>query len=158
MGKKYTSKHNLQLSKEFACLVPSRCEAERRQLRENLQAHGCLEPLVVWKDAGRGARDVLVVDYECYRICLAHRISFQVKRMSFKDRDDVKEFIINRALSRLNLNLYQKCLLALKWKQIVKERGKENMRLSCGRGKKFIRKSVEAFQPHRTNEKNKDSK
>ena len=152
MSKKITKKHNLQLDREFASLVPSRCGAELRQLRDNLAAHGCLEPLVVWRGAGKAGRNVLVGDYEIYRICKAKRMPFRLKRMNFQDRDEAKEFLIDMALGRANLNTYQKCLLALRWEPILRKRGKENMRLSPGRGKKGFRRPGKPFSPFRTDE------
>ena len=152
MSKKITSKYNLQLDKEFADLVPRRCEAEHRQLRDNLEAHGCLEPLVAWRAAGKSGRDVLVGDYETYKICKTNKIPFRLKKMTFRGRDQAKEFIIDMALGRPNLNTYQKCLLALRWEPILRKRAKENMRLSPGRGKKGFRRSGKPFSPFRTDE------
>ena len=147
MKKKNSQSRQFRLDQEFATLVPPRSEAERDVLRENLSTHGSLSPLIIWKAAGRRGKDLLIMDYEVYRMCRSLKIVPKTKYMSFKTRDDAIEFVIARCLGNRNLTVYEKGILALRWEPILKRRAAKNQTLSCGRGRKGVRNSDEAFVP-----------
>lgn len=112
----------LQIDPEFQSLIPPPSDDERAGLEASLIAEGCREPLVVW--AGRG---VIADGHNRYAICRAHEIPFEVKELAFEDRDAVKEWILRNQLARRNLNDYSRGVLALRLKDVIAARAKENM-------------------------------
>jgi len=110
----------LQIDPEFQSLVPPLSKDERAELEASLIAEGCRDALVVW--AGQG---VIVDGHNRYAICQARGIPFEVKEREFEDRDAAKEWILRNQLARRNLNDYSRGALALRLKDVIAARAKE---------------------------------
>jgi hypothetical protein len=94
-------------------------EAEYAALERSVLAEGCRDALVLWQD-------VLVDGHNRYQICQEHGIPFKaVENTSFRDLDDVKLWMIDNNLGRRSISDYQRGVLALRKKEIVRARALE---------------------------------
>src|SRR6478752_6290523 len=69
---------------------------EYRQLEENILAHGCQSPLIVWGD-------VLLDGHNRYEICTRHGVQFHVETVNLPDFDAAIAWIEDNQLGRRNL-------------------------------------------------------
>ena len=115
----------LAIDPEFEKLISPLSDEEYRQLEENIEQNGCLHPIVIWYDT-------IVDGHNRYHICRKLGIPFETKSLSFNDREEVELWIIQHQLGRRNLQPYQRAELALKMKEAISEKAKENQRLAGG--------------------------
>ncbi len=92
-----------KLDDEFMNLLPRQTKEERAFLRESIIKEGVREPLIIWKEKG-----ILVDGYNRYDV--VHLLGVEKKKVkckyvvkSFKDRDEVIEWIVANQLGRRNL-------------------------------------------------------
>ena len=113
------------IDKEFESLIPPLSEDEFAQLEENCVRDGIRDPLVVW---GQDGDDILVDGHNRFRIVGKHpTLQFNIKRMEFADRDEVKLWILRNQLGRRNIDNYTRATLALKMKPLIAKKAKENI-------------------------------
>lgn len=89
----------MKIDPEFSCLCPLLSDEERAGLAASLRAHGCREPLVIWKEKG-----ILLDGHNRAAICDEEGIKYRTVEYSFHDRDAARNWIIDNALARRNLN------------------------------------------------------
>lgn len=109
----------LKIDKEFQNLIPPLSPEEFKQLKENIIADGCREPLVVWNG-------IIVDGHNRYKICSENNIFFKTEDKEFSDRSAVVEWMLRNQLGRRNLNDFQRNEVALKYEQIIAEQMKQN--------------------------------
>lgn len=85
---------------EIEALLPRESSEEYLLLEQDLLAHGCLSPLVVWQD---GPRQVLLDGHIRRAICQARHIPFERKILEFADRASVMAWALKHQLGRRNL-------------------------------------------------------
>ncbi|MBB6003523.1 hypothetical protein [Arcicella rosea] len=108
-------KQNITVLEELKSFIPPLLDAELAQLKANLLANGCKDPLLLWettKDViGLGSREepayVLIDGHNRYGICKEFGITFNVQLLSFNSFKEVKEHMIDLQLGRRNLNAQQ---------------------------------------------------
>ncbi len=110
---------NLIIDPEFKSLIPPLAPDEYQQLEQNILNDGCLHELIVWNGT-------IVDGHNRYEICQKHSIPFKVRNWHFDSRDDAKEWIIRNQFGRRNISDYQRSVLALRLKEIIAARAKEN--------------------------------
>lgn len=105
--------------KEF--VVPLSKE-EFEQLKQNLKAEGCRDPLITWE---RTEGELVLIDgHNRYKICQELNIPFKVKSLKFENIDQAKFWMINNQLGRRNLNPDQMSYYrGLKYESLKKKRG-----------------------------------
>ena len=137
--------YELKIDDEFARLIPPLAKDERQRLEESIKKEGCTDPLTVWNGT--------VIDgHNRYSICTALGIPFAYEeRSDFKDRNEVKAWIIERQLARRNLTPYQKTQLALAFEPMLRAEAK--MKQSQGGREKLPQNSSEAPEDRETREK-----
>jgi len=107
--------------KKLEDIITPLSKEEFEQLRDNLIAEGCRDPLIVWK---RNTKLVLVDGHNRYKICIKHNIPFETRNINFKDIEEVKSWMINNQLGRRNLNPDQiSYYRGLKYESIKKRKG-----------------------------------
>lgn len=117
---------SIRIDPEFESLIPPLTADEFKQLEENCVAEGIRDPLVVWSTGKPGDDDILVDGHNRWKISAHHGgILFTTKRIMFKDRDEVKKWIIQNQFGRRNLSAYDRSVLALKLKPLIQEKAKE---------------------------------
>lgn len=110
----------LKIDKEFQNLIPPLSPEEFKQLKENIIADGCREPLVVWNG-------IIIDGHNRHKICLENNIFFKTEDKEFSDRSAVVEWMLRNQLGRRNLNDFQRNEVALKYEQIIAEQMKKRM-------------------------------
>jgi site-specific DNA-methyltransferase (adenine-specific) len=90
---------------EFRALIAPLKHEERMQLEANLIAHGCRDPLVVW-------RGTLIDGHNRYEICQRKMIRFRTVEMALPSREHVLLWIEENQLGRRNLTDDQRAPIA----------------------------------------------
>lgn len=90
----------LTIDNEFKKLLAPLLSDEREELERNILARGCLDPLKAWQG-------VLIDGHNRYEICTKHALPYKVTELSFNDRDDVIDWIIDNQIGRRNLTQQQ---------------------------------------------------
>jgi N6-adenosine-specific RNA methylase IME4 len=95
----------IRIDSEFKALIAPLQPDERQQLEENLVAHGCRDPLVLWKDT-------LIDGHNRYEICQRRSIKYRTVEMALPSRDHVLLWIEENQLGRRNLGDDQRAAIA----------------------------------------------
>lgn len=90
----------LTIDNEFKKLLAPLLTEEREELERNILARGCLDPLKAWQG-------VLIDGHNRYEICAKHSLPYKVTELSFDDREDVIDWIIDNQIGRRNLTQQQ---------------------------------------------------
>ncbi|MDJ0727264.1 MAG: hypothetical protein QNJ38_19365 [Prochloraceae cyanobacterium] len=88
----------VKIDPEFKSLIIPLTEEERSLLEADLIEHGCLDPLIVWLE-----ENVFLDGHNRHEICSKHNIKYQIKYLSFRDREAAKEWMLKKQLGRRNL-------------------------------------------------------
>ena len=132
---------SIKIDKEFESLIPPLSDEEFAQLEENCVKEGIRDSLILWYPEGEDD-GILIDGHNRFKISAKHSgMPFNIKRMQFKDRDEVKAWIIQNQFGRRNLSKYDRSILALKLKPIIAEKAKENERKGGGSGNSGRQKS-----------------
>ena len=83
-------------------LIPPLTPEEYAQLEQNLLAHGCRDPLVIWQE-----EQALLDGHHRYALCERHGLTYAVHEISLQDMDAAKAWMIANQLGRRNLTLDQ---------------------------------------------------
>ena len=86
----------LKIDPQFKNLILPLWGKEYLQLKNNLRANGCRDPLTSWKG-------ILIDGHNRYEICMRHQIPFHVVEMNFACREEAVAWICANQLSRRNL-------------------------------------------------------
>jgi site-specific DNA-methyltransferase (adenine-specific) len=127
----------MQILKELEVLIPPLTSEEFKQLERNILEEGIRDPLVTWNG-------ILVDGHNRYRIATEHDMNYETLEKEFENINRVKEWMIHNQFGRRNLSNYQRSVLALHLDSVFKERAKEKMKLSEGKG---IQKSEDLKEP-----------
>lgn len=105
----------LRTNPEFEKMIEPLDVDERNELMSDLQAHGCLYPILTW-------RGVIVDGHTRYRICREHKIPFETREMQFEDKNEVKAWILTNQLARRNLPPFRKFEILTERNKLLKNR------------------------------------
>jgi hypothetical protein len=126
---------------DFSALIPPLSAEEREQLEENITEHGgARDPLVVWSSKGILT---LLDGHNRYEICTRLELPFDIEEMRFSDRSHAEEWIIRNQFGRRNIAAYVRTQLALRLKETIANRAKQNQRGGRG-GTLLLEKSPQA--------------
>ena len=108
-------KKNIVILDELKSFIPPLLDTEFEQLKINLLANGCKDPLLLWETTqdviNQGRADetvyVLIDGHNRYRICTKYGINFNTQLLAFDNISKVKEHMIDLQLGRRNLNPQQ---------------------------------------------------
>jgi len=96
--------------KELENLVPAKTDAELQNLKDLALRDGEIkQPLFVWKE-----KNILLLGYEELQLAKEKKLPFKIVKVSAKDKDSAKAWIVTKCLSQTNLSTYKKITLALK--------------------------------------------
>ncbi len=99
----------IRVDADIAGLIPALSPEELVQLEANIVAEGCRDPLVAWAEKG-----ILLDGHNRHRICQERGIEFDVRELSFADRNAAMAWVIRNQFGRRNLTPYNRGELALK--------------------------------------------
>ena len=108
----------MKIDKQIAALIPAITSDERKQLRENLVAEGCRDPLVVW-------RGTLLDGHNRLEICQERGIAYRTVEIDLPDLDAAKVWVIRNQLGRRNITKMQRAELVGKLKPLLAAKAKE---------------------------------
>lgn len=112
-------KQKIIIDKEFESYMPSLSYEEYYHLEHNIIKEGCRDPIVLWNN-------ILIDGHNRYEICKRHKLPFNIVKRDFKNREQVKDWILNNQLGRRNITPYSRVLLALKKEELWRKLAKEN--------------------------------
>ncbi len=84
--------HILKIDSEFRRLVFPYSQEEYSALEQQILRCGCGQPVVVWYG-------YIIQGFEQYDICMAHNITFEIKNISFRVREEVISISCRKELS-----------------------------------------------------------
>ncbi|PWK14526.1 hypothetical protein LV89_05000 [Arcicella aurantiaca] len=111
-----TIKQNILILDELQNLIPPLLESEYLALKENLQKHGCKDPLKLWQTTNKtlslaGVSEesvyVLIDGHNRFKLCTELQIPFNIQIDNFDSLKDVRDFMIDFQLSRRNITPQQ---------------------------------------------------
>jgi len=116
----------MKIDKEFQTLIPPLTAEEYAQLEQNCIDYGIRDSLII--TALPGENDTVLIDgHNRFEIAQKHNLAYNVRRLDFKDRDAIKEWIIKNQLGRRNIPAYVRAELALKLKPVIEAQAKKRM-------------------------------
>ena len=86
----------VRINPEFKALIPPLSPEEHNQLEQNILAHGCRDPIVLW-------RDTIIDGHNRYEICTKHDIKYKTIKLRLSGRDEAKLWILENQLGRRNI-------------------------------------------------------
>ncbi len=109
-------KKNIIILDELKDLIPPLLESEFLSLKDNLQKHGCKDPLKIWQTTNpvinrEGDTDqaiyVLIDGHNRFQLCNELQIPFNIQIDNFESLKEVRDFMIDFQLSRRNITPQQ---------------------------------------------------
>lgn len=113
------------IREDFKKLIPALTGEEYKQLEANILSEGIRDPLVVWNG-------YLVDGHNRYTIATQHGLEYKTVSKEFKDGNAVKIWMIDNQNGRRNLTDGWKYKLQQIKKEILLEKGKENISANKG--------------------------
>lgn len=87
----------LKIDPEFQSLISPLAADEYKGLKASILMEGCREAICVWYAT-------IVDGHNRYEICTEHQIPFQIKKLYFKNREEVITWICTTQLGRRNIS------------------------------------------------------
>jgi hypothetical protein len=111
---------NIVIKQELRDCIDPLTTNEFLALERSLLTEGCRDALVLWGE-------ILIDGHNRYAICQKHSLPFQTKQVDrFQNIEDVMLWMIDNHLGRRSVTSFQRGVLALKKKEIVSARRKQN--------------------------------
>ena len=117
----------IKINEELKKLIPPLQPEEYAQLEKSIISEGCRDAIIIWQG-------VIIDGHNRYEICQKNTIGYNVTEKEFNNIDDVKVWMIDNQKGRRNLSDGWMWELAQAKKQLLAEKGRENM--SAGGGDK----------------------
>lgn len=94
----------LEIKKEFKELIPALTAEEFKQLEDNCLAEGIREKIITWNG-------YIIDGHNRYEIATRWNLDYETESKSFKDKYEVREWMLNNQLGRRNVTKEQKAYL-----------------------------------------------
>ena len=128
--------------KDFRELLPPLTAEEYEELKRSIQSEGIRERLLVWKERG-----ILVDGHNRYKICKELGVKLPpVREKSFKDKEEVKLWILDNQAGRRNMTQFQRIEVILKLKDSIAARAKANQQAGGGALYSKVNKPVDTYK------------
>ncbi len=99
-SQEYAVKH-MKILPELEALIPALTGDEFAQLKANILAEGCREPLILWEKSE--TEFILVDGHNRYRICQEAGKEFRIDKKNFDSLEVIKDWMINNQLGKRNV-------------------------------------------------------
>lgn len=127
---------------EMAQLLPPLTGEQLSALEADLLANGCYSPVIV-------NEDMVVIDgHHRHELCEKHGIPYKMAVFSFTDMLEAKQWALDTQKGRRNLDKWELGKIALKLREDVEARARENMAVGGGDQKSKDAKSGLATLPN----------
>ena len=120
--------YELKIDPELESTARALRSNERDMLSEDIQARGCIAPLIVWEG-------IIVDGHNRYHICHEHNIPFGIEEVTFESKTDARIWIITNQLSRRNLSPFEKCELAFSMEKDLNKLAEQRRREAISRSR-----------------------
>ena len=110
----------IEIKEEFKKLIPPLTNEEYKQLESNCLEEGIREKILLWKN-------YIIDGHNRYNIAKQWNLDFETESKSFKNEDEVKEWMILNQFGRRNLSNYQRSVLALELEEVFSKKAQERM-------------------------------
>ncbi len=100
------SERPFKIDNEFSSLIPPASAEEVALLEGSVKRDGIIHPLIVWKE-----EKVLLDGHTRYKLALKHSLPHPIKQLSFDDRNQARNWLIDHQLGRRNINQEQRSYL-----------------------------------------------
>lgn len=129
MGR-YLNFDDLVIDKELEELLPVLTPEEYEQLEQSILKYGLLDPIKLWVNPADG-KPYIIDGHNRYTIMKNNHIKWDYwkdfKYMNeLQTKDDVKRWMLEQQLGRRNLSIDEKYEIVQKFKDIFKQRAKDN--------------------------------
>jgi len=114
--------NELLIDQEIKQLIPPLTEEEFSELSSSIISYGCRDPLVVWDGT-------LLDGHHRLKVCTDNFIDYKVVEMQFDSREDALIWVVRNQFGRRNITAYTRGVLALRLKDFIAAKAKENQRL-----------------------------
>ena len=122
---------SLTIVKEIKDYILPLSDEEFFNLEKSILLEGCRDPLIAWQK--KDDQLVLVDGHNRYKICKKNNIPFKVKKIDFKDIEEVKIWMVENQMGRRNLTPDQLSYYrGLKYLSLKKKKGGYDNVLSKG--------------------------
>ena len=111
---------------EMAQLLPPLTGEQLAALEADLLANGCYSPIIVNEDM------VIIDGHHRQELCKKHGIPYKMAVFSFQDMLEAKQWALDTQKGRRNLDKWELGKIALKLREDVEARAKENMAAGGG--------------------------
>jgi hypothetical protein len=101
-------KDRIIVREDFKALIPPLSDEELKVLEENILMEGIRDSLTVWSF---GSEYILIDGHNRFSISQKHGLDFEFKIVSFKDEEEVRDWMIRNQLGRRNLSREQQSYL-----------------------------------------------
>ena len=115
--------NNLRIIPEIKELIPPLQPQEYSQLEQNILAHGCRDPIVLWKGA-------IIDGYNRYEICTRHGIAYETIQLRFPSREAVILWVLDNQLGRRNLTDAMRIELAARKLECMSQQEHSNIKIA----------------------------
>jgi N6-adenosine-specific RNA methylase IME4 len=139
------AKNKLKIDQKFRKLIPPPAEDEVNALHKSLEDHGCLDPLVIWKEKG-----ILLDGHNRYDFCTKNGIDFATVELSFNCDIDARVWVRNNQMGRRNLLPAQRIDLQLANDADLKKKGREKRNSTLKQGTSRSLKNEKTGSTHNT--------
>jgi hypothetical protein len=122
---------SLTIVKEIKDYILPLSDEEFFNLEKSILLEGCRDPLIAWQK--KDDQLVIVDGHNRYKICKKNNIPFKVKKIDFKDIEEVKIWMVENQMGRRNLTPDQLSYYrGLKYLSLKKKKGGYDNVLSKG--------------------------
>lgn len=108
----------LTINNKFKDLLPPLTKEQILGLEQDILAHGCLEPLIIWNGT-------LIDGHHRYDICQKHGLTYEVKNMQFDSEMHAMYWCWSNQKNRRNLSKYELAAKALMFEDWFAGKAKE---------------------------------
>lgn len=88
----------IRIDPEFEAICRPLTDEEFAALRADIAAHGCLDPLIVWRENG-----ILLDGHHRFALCRELDLPFKVTQLGFPSRSAAWKWVIDHQIGRRNL-------------------------------------------------------
>ena len=117
----------ITIDKEFQELLHPLPPAAYKGLEAKICRDRRCDPLDVWKERG-----ILIDGHNRLKICKEHGIRYEIRERSFRNRADVREWILENQLDRRNMTPFQKIEVILTLKKGYADEAKKSQKAAGG--------------------------
>lgn len=130
-----------KIDQELQKVMPELSNEEYKELEYSLLRDGFKgSPIIVWGD-------IIIDGHNRYEICQKHSIPYEIKELSFNNKEEVIQWMVRAQLGRRNLSPLQRIKLVETYRPIYEKQAASNKSANGGNKKSESEKSTTPLPP-----------